>query len=474
MKFLTLLLFFLSVFSGISQNQIIDAVSKSPVSYAHIKSPNGLKGVISDYNGYFVLDSTFIAFDTVIISCIGYDQEKMLVRQLAEKATIVLHPNTQNFSQVTIAAKKTKTKLKTLGITKKPKKNRRAEHVGIGKNGEQKAVWIPNDYSLTGYLKNIHVYVTDLGYPDAHFRIHVYACDIFETKPGKELTQSNIIVAATQGKEWITVDMSNEHIEIGEHGCFIGIEWFDSPLSKHYHDTVYENTRTWDEHKNEYKDTVSSRIRKGNGAVLGGVYQKYRISKNKHWYKGSNEWQNRWNIDSTMYTTDTLPSGIILHYTPDNFYLGVLCIHIDVSFPKDKIELSYKAPKKRKLNRLEKTKQDVFNYPQNNVSELFSSLIKAFENDDFIYALKYLCVYKKGQLDEILSKIDDENESYLSAEEKALIIKNLKDLQAQLDNAVLTKVDDKHFTLSLNNQKYNLILEDGLWKINPYGYRIYE
>lgn len=476
MKFLILILFSLTVLSGISQNQIIDSESKEPVSYAHIKSTNKLKGVISDYNGFFVLDSSYRELDSIIISCIGYDRKIILVSQLVENKVVELTPSTQNLHEVIVTAKKTKYRLKNLGITKKTKKTRFPDYVGTGKNGEEKAVWIPNDYSIPGYLKNINVYVSDLGYPDAYFRIHVYACNEFETKPDKELTRSNIIASATKGNEWVTIDMSNEHIQIGENGCFIGVEWFDSPKSKFYQDTIFNtNAITWDENKSKYKDTIFSRIRQGNGAVLGAISQKYRYSKNKLWYKVDDSWQNIGKFaEPFINTTDTLPDGRLSQKTPDNLYVGIMCINIDVSFPKNKIDLTYKEPQKRKLNKLEKVKQDLFKYPQNNIHELFSSLIKAFENDDIIYVLKYLCVYKEYQLNQILSEIvDEENEDYISDEEKNTIVKNLSLLKSKLDSAVLTKIDDKHFNLSIDTEIYTIIVDDGLWKINPYSHRIF-
>lgn len=473
MKYFILILFSFNILSVKSQNQIIDSESKEPVSYAHIKSVNKLKGVISDYNGFFVLDSLFRELDSIIISCIGYERKHILVSQILENKVVELTPSTQNLTEVIVTAKKTKYQLKSLGITKRPKKTRFAGWPGTGKNGEQKAIWIPNEYSVPGYLKNINVYVSDLGYPDAYFRIHVYACNEFETKPDKELTKSNIIASATTGNEWVTIDMSNEHIQVGENGCFIGIEWFDSPKSKFHQDTIFNNGQTWDENKSQYKDTIYSRIRKGNGAVLGGIYQKYRHSRNKHWRKTSDGWMNSYLMDSIMYTTDTLPDGNTYLRTPDNSYLGVMCINIDVSFPKNKIDLTYNEPKKRKLNKLEKVKQNLFKYPQNNINELFTSLIKAFENDDIVYVLKYLCVYKENQLNQIISEIDDgENDNYISNEEKDRIVKNLSLFKSKLDLAVLTKIDDKHFELSVDNEIYNMIIDDGLWKINPYGYSI--
>lgn len=472
-KYFILILLSLSVNLVKGQNQIIDAESKLPVSYAHVKSTNESKGVISDFNGFFVLDSSFRQLDSVIISCIGYTKETFLVRDIVEKKVIELTPSAQHLSEVIVAAKKAKYQLRNLGVAKKPNKTRFPDYAGTAKNGEEKALWIPNDYSIQGYLKNINVYVSDLGYPDAHFRIHVYACNPFETKPDQELTTSNIIASASVGNEWVSIDMSSEHIQVGENGCFIGIEWFDSPKSKFHTDTINSEGYTWV--GDEKKDTVFSRIRSGNGAVLGAINQKYRISKNKHWNRTSEGWKSYNFSESIMYTTDTLPDGSTYFRTPDNHYQAVLCINIDVSFSKNKIDQIYDEPKNRKLNKLENIREDQFNYPQNNIQELFSSLIKAFESDDIIYALKYLCVYKEDQLDEILAVItDEENENYIPDEEKAKIVNYLKEIQLKLDSAVLTKIDDKHFELLVDNEKYNLVIDNGLWKINPYSYRIYK
>ena len=71
-----------------------------------------------------------------------------MVSQLLENKVVELTPSTQNLSEVIVTAKKTKYQLRKIGITKKPKKTRFADYVGTGKNGEQKALWIPNDYCL--------------------------------------------------------------------------------------------------------------------------------------------------------------------------------------------------------------------------------------------------------------------------------------------------------------------------------------
>lgn len=457
----------------ISQTRVIDSKSGKPISYAHIKLKNGAKGVIADFNGYFSLDNNFTKKDTIVVSCIGYQTKQLLVRNIDSETKIKLEASQQNIKEVTITAKKTKFKIKTLGITKKPRNIDSYYYIGRAMNGEERAVWIPNEYSVQGKLDFINIYVTDLGFPDAHFRVHVYDCNPLEIKPGNELTSSNIIASGGEGNRWVNVDMREEKISIGENGCFIGIEWFDSPQSKYFNDTIYRETHI--KRNNEWKDTTFRIERKGNGAVLGFVYKPYRFTKDKVWYKKDNLWLKYLNFpDSYFYKTDTLPNGKTFFKTPDNINHAIFSINIDVAIPKGKAELAFDSPKRRKLNRIENEKQDLFKYPQSSISELFSSLIKAFENNQIIYVLKFLCVYQEDELEEILADLNTDGQNLIKEDERIQISEHLKKVYSKLDRSQLNKIDKKHFRLTVDDEKYNLIIDEGLWKISPYSYKIYQ
>jgi len=476
-NYLLFFLFPLFIVAAKGQYQIVDKETKAPVPYAHIQLTTEAKGAIANFDGFFVLDSSLNVNDTILISCIGYKNKSILIKTISAKNSIELEPRDQQLSEVVVTVKKSKFRTRKLGLTKKPKKIRSAtDYTGTAKNGQEKAVWIPNDYSIQGILKSVNIYVSKVGYPNAHFRIHIYDCDPLTIQPSKELTHSNIIASGTKGNEWVEVDMTKEQIQVGENGCFIGIEWFDSPQSKFYRDTLSIKGYTYDDSKT--KDTIYSRIRSGYGAVVGAIFQKYRKSKNKLWNKKDEKWINKGIMDETVfYTTDTFSDGRTFYGTPDNYLLPVLCININVAFPKGKVDVAYRAPKKRKLNRLEKTKKDLIKYPQSTVSELFSSLIKAFENDDIVYVFKYLCVYQKGQLDDVIDEFEEDIEAHkvtLAEDERVDIIKYLKEMQAKLTPASILKIDDKHFTFTFDNERYHLTIDRGIWKINPYSYRIYK
>jgi hypothetical protein len=197
----------------------------------------------------------------------------------------------------------------------------------------------------------------------------------------------------------------------------------------------------------------------------------------KLWLKNDHNWVKKSNSEAEeqkMYTMFELPNGASYLRTPDNYYEGVACINIDVSFSKNKVDLDFDRPKSRKLNQLEKVKRDLFKYPQNNISQLFSSLIKGFENDDLIYVLKFLCVYQEDELNEILADLDYKNERFITVQEQSEIIEYLRMLELKLDSSGLTKINEKQFELEVGNDVFNLIVEDGFWKINPYSYKIHK
>ncbi len=456
-----------------AQYKIVDAANQQPVSYAHVTLANTSTGVLANFEGVFMLTSRFKPTDTLEISCIGYETKTVLVKNLNTQLPIRLQPIAEQLEEVVVRTKKIKYRTKKLGVTRTGTNSGFADYPGVADNGEIRASYIPNEYSTKGILKAVNVHVSELGYPDAHFRVHVYDCSLLETKPGKELTKSNLVVAGTEGDEWVHIDMREEKISVSENGCFIGIEWFDSPKSKHYLDTVKRDGFTY---KNgATKDTVYTRIRKGNGAVISSRYEKFKYSKNKLWYLKEAGWMSpNFDIEKRFNVPYTLPSGQVIVSNENNFYSGILCINIEVDFPKTKNNSSFEDAKKRKLNRIARVKENQFKYPQGNVSELFSSLIKAFENNEVVYVLKYLCVYEDDQQEELLEDLNTDAgaENLISETERKEIIASLHQLKNQLPNAEIKKLDYHAFEIVSNQANYRFLVEGGLWKINPYGHRI--
>jgi hypothetical protein len=307
-----------------------------------------------------------------------------------------------------------------------------------------------------------------MGVPSSYFRIHIYDCDAIAIRPDQELLAKNIVANGNLGNEWVTVDIKEMGINVSENGFFVGVEWLPETKHESFSDTIVFSGNNY--------DTTYTRIYEGNGVVLGAVHEEYITSKYKSWYLDS--LINGWKIimpqdESLFFVPDTLMDGKEFILTPQNLFLTVSCINADIRYVKQKTDKTYKTAKTRKLNKVEKIKQDLFKYPQNSIQNLFNSLIKAFENGDIIYILKYLCVYKKGELDSVYNEITAENRKEIIPEtEKEKILKELTFVLGELTKGELKDLGSFKYELTVNQLSYNLFLDNGLWKINPNTYKV--
>jgi hypothetical protein len=475
-KLLTLFVFVTIHGYQFAQIQVVDSLSSDPVPFTHIRIVKNNKIVISNHEGYFFLDTLRFKNDSLIISSIGFETKKIAVKNLHSSSKIQLIPKQQQLEEVVVVQKKGKYKLKKLGITKKPRKLL-PEYGMTSQNGTIQAVYIPNIYSVPGVLKYVNVYITDHGYPNAYFRIHVYDVSLLEIKPDKELTSSNIVESGTKGNEWVRFDLIDERIMIGENGCFVGIEWFEHTDSKRYQDTLISKVTL--NNGDYHKDTLVTKVKSGYGVVLGASYEPYQNAKNKIWYKlpYAGEWL-KWDVYMAKYQLelhDSLIPYFIQHVEdqPDHSF-QVPCINITASFPKGKAELNYIEPQNQKLNQFENIEEDIAKYPQSSVVELFNSLIAAFENDDIIYAMKYLCVFKNDELETMITSLEDNYSrtgNYFSETDKKQIIEHFNEILENLSVDSLTKIDAQYFELKVNNESTNLFIVDGKWKLQPVTFK---
>lgn len=275
--------------------------------------------------------------------------------------------------------------------------------------------------------------------------------------------------------EWVTIDFTDQYIRIPENGCFIGIEWFNSPKAVYFSDTLRCKGKS--KVSGTWRDTTCTQVRAGNGMAIGGVMEKYIFAKNKNWFRNfysqiTDEWLHYAFDESKFGVPNTSINGYVHVYYPNRFYYTVPSINIDVAFPKDKVKPEFEKPKNRHLNKLENVKEDRIKYPQSSVKELFASCQKAFENDDAIYLLKYLCVYKDDDLQvflDVLNSNVEETGEILPLEDRERAIGYMKDINDELDTAEIKNIDPGTFEIKFREEAYILTVVDGLWRINPNG-----
>ncbi len=441
--------------------KINDKETNQPIPFVHVKPVGKDTAFLSSFNGIIVLDSSYQAGDSVVLSCIGYNDKIVVLNDDLQELRLSLVKSAFLLKDVTVTGKKIKYGHTKLGVTRKPPKNPFFHHY-YGRTGELRASWIPNSKSLKGTIENLNIYVTDMGFPNAYFRVHIYECSPVSVKPGKEMINKNIVVNGSTGNEWVSVDLSSMRLRIPENGFFVGIEWFSADTSTNFSDTIVYNTST---------DPLKI-VHKGNGAVLGTVSEKYIYSKNKGWaLQPSGEWESSSKVNEERFNVPyKMNNGKMNSYNEKTLYLNVPCINADIKYVKDKEDMAFKDPKKRKLNRIDHVKQDLFKYPQNSIDALFASLIKGFENNEIIYILKYLCVFKEDEFDHLLEDLkSDAGEELVSLKEREEIIETLKKARENLNTENLEKIREFCYQIKINGDDYSLTYKNGLWKINPYS-----
>lgn len=472
MKLFTVLCcLFLQPLFGLSQKNmslILDSITKNPIPFARVYIPGNTVYQTSNSKGEISLDSLWRQSDKLTVFCYGYNK-KTIVKPSKE---ILLSQKVKVLNEITIKANKQRYGFRKLGETNHPSPRKVKSNFGFNiftaTNGDLKSVWIPNDKSLKGYIEKVNVFILAMGQPTAYFRIHFYACSKFKIEPGEELTSQNIIANGTNGNEWVTVDVSSMRIPFTENGIFVGVEWFENENITEYSDTLT--------FKVNYMDSgmvTQKRVFNGNGCVIGREYDTYRNNKHKNWDFKNGTWRDIYiSNEIRFYKLDTLFK--FSHTpTPDNLLISIPCINIDVKYIKQKNETDFEEPKKRKLNRIEKVKEDNYTYPQTTLNELFSSCYKAIEKNELIYVLKYLCVYKDDQFKDICESAE-EWEGKLSARDQKNCLAFIRDFQTGLKEENVSLVQGNEYLLTVNGKQISLLLENGKWKLHPYSSRIYK
>ena len=466
------------------QSQTFKVITKNtnePVAYAMVKVLHQEKGTLTTFSGEFSLDDSYKDTDTLKISCLGYSDYFTTVNNIKINSIIELKQKTTDLDEVVITAKKGGFKTKKLGVDTKERIH--SPKYGGNKIGDEEATWIYNKYSTKGIIKNIKIFVSEHGYPDAYFRIHVYQCNSTTKKPGIELTQSNILARGTTGNEWVTIDIEKENIPIDKNGCFIGVEWLDHPSAKQFKDTVtahYIGT-------NKTKTKINTR----NGVVFGQVRKTWGEGKNRCWKKIKDTlWEEQfsweWQIGKPFLHPTTGKAnkdinGDTIFSNNSNLFIWIPAIKLEVNYDKQALKTNYKEPKKKYFKNIY-SKEDVIEakktvklntikYPQASITELLNSGIKAINNNDIVYVHQHLMFYdSKAELESVSNKMKDNLEKHgtvMSEENKKNALNYFQYVIDHMEeNELIEQEDGRSFILNIDNRTYTFATINGRWKIH--------
>jgi len=225
MRYLLLTIIMLLSLSSFSQERVflgrvIDKEKKDGIAYCIVKVKDRNEGVYTDENGRFSFTANPDSAKAFIISSLGYAKKEIPAVSFGRDSLVIeLQKQNTNLKEVVITGETGKVRRRTLG-----KKKLRHQSDCYQKYGEEVAVFLYADKINKNTLKEIFVYITNEGVPDTKFRIHVYEKEPGTNLPGKELTDSNLIVHANTGNEWVKVNMASKKISVSG-GVFISVEW---------------------------------------------------------------------------------------------------------------------------------------------------------------------------------------------------------------------------------------------------------
>ena len=262
-----------SLFKG----KVIDQQTKQPIIYATIEIKTLKIGTYTDSTGNFSILYKNLN-DTLEFNSLGYEMQKYCIRDLNNSMSIIeLEPHIFELKEVVVVPKKVKTI--RLGITSK--KPWRFQIANIF--GGQYGTYIKNEFKKTGYVKAVSFYIAKIGFPNAPFRIRIYAKDQLNDCPGKDLLNESVIVSNTKGEGWFTVDISEYGINFPLDGIYVMMEWVYSG-DQYYYDY---------EHEIKTKDGKSkTRTYHVYGLSLGNVWKQ---PDEGYWSKGLGDTWNRMN-----------------------------------------------------------------------------------------------------------------------------------------------------------------------------------
>lgn len=231
-------LFAILIFSWASTAQvrtiygrIIDKDTRMGIPYSVVQSKERSDGTYSNENGAFVFKVNTDSVNTLIFYCIGYGKKELTIPGTADSVIVELQQVTTHLPEVVITPSEEKHR-KTYILGKDDLLPGGYYHATFG---QECAIFLESNGAPHKYLKEVFLYFTGNGKPGLPFRLHVYGIDTGRFYPGPDLTDSNTILFANKGNEWVSVDLSSKKIPLGK-GLFISVEW----LTHHGDDALHK------------------------------------------------------------------------------------------------------------------------------------------------------------------------------------------------------------------------------------------
>ena len=99
-------------------------------------------------------------------------------------------------------------------------------------------------------------------FPDCKVRVRLLAVDPATGKPGKDLLDKSVIVAASIERGWVEADLSEYKIKLEEASFYLAFEWIEDDARRK------EIVEFWDTYQREHPDKMQQVVRVVDGQII--------------------------------------------------------------------------------------------------------------------------------------------------------------------------------------------------------------
>jgi hypothetical protein len=287
-KLLVFLLLFAALHTNAQQitGKVVDALTNKPLGYATVLFNNQKSLLYTDSTGKFTLQKdTLDKKDSIYIQYLGYKRLAIAVERLMADNLFRMGQQQEDLAPVTVTNCR---QYKDYMVNKKA--GRINEYIGPGP--ETKFIILgryidKDDDGVNGYIKQLQIYAGTFNAAiHVPVRIHWYDWDSTNNMPGRELTNTSIIVYPYQ-KGWNSFGLPANSIYYEAGGIVIGLEFIYPVEYMHQ----YTSLTSVDE-KAQWLMTMANRwsvgIQSSKDADQCGFYLVNNLAMQKYSARGRN------------------------------------------------------------------------------------------------------------------------------------------------------------------------------------------
>jgi hypothetical protein len=210
---------------------VTDAATGIPIPYASVGVQNKPIGTVADGLGHFAAEplATAARTDTLVVSCVGYQPSKLLVRDLSGLREVKLRPQVQALQEVRVRA--AGWKRHTIGRDGAWGITFYNFHLASDKDPARKLgreVGTILHVKPESFVEDAHVYIGSNTFQNLGFRLNVRALDAEDHPATSLLTQDVQFAVAAGATGWQHIDLKPYGVNVGQQERIaITIEWLD-------------------------------------------------------------------------------------------------------------------------------------------------------------------------------------------------------------------------------------------------------